>query len=300
MANSRLSHLQIVKRRRQLRRRRRLRIVRSLWQFLVVCALTAGAVWTLSLPGWVLRSPDQITVSGNDFLTAETVKTLLPIDYPRSILRVRPKRLAVALEARGPIAEAIINRQILPPGLKVHIQEQRPVALLLGKTDLQTADGSPPSPASVGLTLQPTGLLDETGTLIPIESYTTVSQDLELPTLKLIGMRQHHRRLWSSLYDQIKRSPIEVTEVDLRNPANIILLSSLGPVHIGTYEAERFRHQLKTLDQMRNLSQTLSASELQYIDLTSPEPFLQMLTPHGTDALPMDANHTDSDDLVLE
>ncbi|MGF1513200.1 MAG: cell division protein FtsQ/DivIB [Elainellaceae cyanobacterium] len=272
------SHLQLVKRRRRLRRERRLRILRSLWRFLVVSALTAATIWTVSLPGWVLRSPDQIAVSGNGFLAAETVQMLLPIDYPRSILQVRPKQLATALKTRGPIAEATVKRQILPPGLKVHIREQRPVALLLGRTDLKTALGNDASsaPTGGGLTLQPTGLLDETGTLIPIARYNTVSQDLELPTLKLIGMRQHYRELWASLYRRAKQSPVEITEVDLRNPANIVLKSSLGEVHIGGYEAERFVQQLKTLDQMRNLPQTIPLSELQYIDLTSSSPFLQM------------------------
>ena len=284
------SPLQIVKRRRQLRRRRRHRILRSLWQLLLVSALTAGIVWTIALPGWVIRSPDQIAVSGNDFLSEETVQSLLPIDYPQSVLRVKPQQLAVALQSTGPVATASIKRHILPPGLAVHIQEQRPVALLLGPTDLevlsaQKTPSSSPSPGerspenlSFQLSgLQPTGLLDEKGALIPIESYNTVSQDLALPDLTLLGMRQRYRPLWSSLYAQIKQSPVGINEVDLRNPSNILLQSDLGAIHIGGYDADRFLQQLKTLDRMRNLSREMPLDDLRYIDLTTAQPVLQML-----------------------
>ncbi|MGB3615167.1 MAG: FtsQ-type POTRA domain-containing protein [Elainellaceae cyanobacterium] len=286
MVRLKSSNLQIVKRRRQLRRRRRWRILRSLWQFLVVSAFTVGIVWTISLPGWVIRSPEQIVVSGNDFLSEETVQSLLPIDYPQSVLWVRPQRLAVALQSTGPIATASIKRHILPPGLRVHIQEQRPVALLMGPTDLEVASAQPlaPSPerspeiSSFQLTgLQPSGLLDEKGALIPIASYNTVRQDLALPDLKLIGMRQRYRSLWSSLYAQVERSPVGISEVDLRNPGNVVLRSDLGSIHIGGYDADRFAQQLKTLDRMRNLAQELPLDDLRYIDLTTSQPVLQML-----------------------
>ncbi len=300
MARLRSSPLQLIKRRRQLRRRRRWRIVRSLWRFLVVSAMTVGVIWTISLPGWVLRSPKQIVVSGNDFLSTETVQTLLPIEYPRSILRVKPKPLAVALKSKGPIAEVTVNRQILPPSLKVHIREQRPVALLLGKTDLQTAATAASPSNSVGLTLQPTGLLDEAGRLIPIERYNTVRRDINLPQLKLIGMGQRYRDLWSSLYVQIRQSPVEITEVDLRNPANITIDSSLGLVHIGSYTPERFAEQLKTLDRMRDLPETLPLSEVDYIDLTTLEPFLQMTNGGGLEADELEAAELELEGSDLE
>ena len=276
----RSSNLQIIKRRRQLQRRRRWRIVRSLWRFVLVCALTAGVVWTLSLPGWVIRSPEQITVTGNAFLSEETVQSLLPIDYPQSVLWVKPQQLAAALQASGPIATVSIKRRISPPGLRVHITEQRPVALLLGPTDLEVAAAptiEPTAPRPLLGGLQPTGLLDENGALIPIASYNTVRQDIALPNLKLIGMRQQYRALWAALYTQVRRSPVAIYEIDLRNPSNIVLESSLGAVHIGSYEAERFSLQLRTLDRMRNLSAEIALGDLQHIDLTTPEqPMLQM------------------------
>jgi cell division protein FtsQ len=74
----------------------------------------------------------------------------------------------------------------------------------------------------------------------------------------------------------VSRSPVKVTEIDCQDPANIILKTELGIVHLGSYSPQ-LATQLKVLDQMRRLSTQVNSSQIAYIDLKNPEtPSVQM------------------------
>ncbi|MGJ3246582.1 MAG: cell division protein FtsQ/DivIB [Elainellaceae cyanobacterium] len=275
-----ISRSEIIERRQRLRRQRRWKVVQSIWRLLIVTSMTAALIWIITLPGWIIRSSEQIEIGGNEFLSAKTVQSLLPIDYPISIIQVRPQVITDQLKARGPIAEVIVNRQLFPPSLKVTIQEHYPVAILIGGNYGQAVSPSSanqPSSPAIGLRrLEPTGLIDERGALIPLENYTELNQSLELPDLKIIGMRNQYREQWKTLYRQVSQSPVEVFEVDWQDPSNLILDTDLGTVYMGPYESAKFDEQLKVLDQMRYLTQEINPELVSYIDLKVPDtPLIQ-------------------------
>ncbi|MGJ3254177.1 MAG: cell division protein FtsQ/DivIB [Elainellaceae cyanobacterium] len=275
-----ISRSEIIERRRKLRRQRRWKIVQSVWRLLIVTSVTAALIWVITLPGWIISSSEQVEIGGNEFLSTETVQSLLPIDYPISIIQVRPQVIATQLKARGPIAEVIVNRQLFPPSLAIMIQERYPVAILIGgnygKAASPNFSNQSSSPTIALRRLEPTGLIDKNGALIPLENYTELDPSLELPDLKVIGMRNQYREQWKTLYRQVSQSPVEVFEVDWQDPSNLILDTDLGTVYMGPYEPAKFDEQLKVLDQMRYLTQEVNPELISYIDLKVPDtPLIQ-------------------------
>lgn len=266
-----VSQSELAQRRQKLRQRRRVRFLQAGWRVLAVCGLTAGVVWAATLPTWVIRRPEQVQIEGNHLIPMRTLRSLLPIPYPQSLFRVEPQVIARELQARAPIADVIVSRQLFPPGLVVQVTERLPVAIAL------MTEGNP---SATTKTAPANGLLDENGMLIPLESYTALDQSLKLPSLKVIGKPATYRLFWSKLYRELTQGPpVNVSEIDLRNPSNMILKTDLGLVHLGPYSV-RFSSQLQTLDRMRKLSTHSSFSQITYIDLRNPEaPAIQMTKP---------------------
>ena len=263
MANiASVSQNELTSRRKQLRRARRIKSFQSLWRTLFVGGMATGLVWAITLPDWVIRSPGQIVIEGNHFLSAKVIRSLLPLSYPQSILQVQPQAIAKSLEAQGPIAKATVSRQLLPPGLTIQVKERKPVAIAKPPTNPNSKT--------------PAGLVDEQGIWMPKSSYTELEQNLELPTLKVIGQNEQYRPYWSEVYQALCRSAVQVFEIDWQNPSNLILKTDLGNVHLGPYSS-RFSEQLGILDRMRELPTQVSPSKIAYIDLKNPDfPAIQM------------------------
>jgi cell division protein FtsQ len=250
-----VSPTELNQRRQTLRRQRRVRFFQSGWRKVAVLGLAAGAVWAATLPVWTIRKPEQVAIKGNQLISAQTVRSLLPIAYPQSLLKIQPQTLADSLKAKAPIAQATVDRQLFPPSLTVSIQERVPVAVTVKNAQ---------SPSS-----QPK-LLDESGVLIPLERYTTLNQNFKAPTLRIIGKPEYYQPYWSAFYQTILHSPVKVLEVNWDDPANLTLKTELGVIQFGSYGAN-FPNQLTRLDQMRRLDNRINPSQISYIDLTNPE-----------------------------
>lgn len=251
--------------------------------------ITAGLLWVVSLPDWTVRSADQVEVEGNQFLSADTIRSLLPIRYPQFLLTLKLQALSKRLEAEAPIAEATVTRHLFPPGLTVHIQERYPVAVAYA-----TSSGSTPAAGgSLAAVNAPTALIDEKGTLIPYDRYVELNPSRNLPSLKVIGMQEQYRPQWDSLYQQISRSPVKVLEIDWSEPGDLVLRTEMGIVHFGAY-GPRFARQLLALDQMRQLPQRVPADQIAYIDLRNPDTPLLRMVQSGKLEAPADAENPDT------
>ena len=284
-----ISRTELAERRRKLRWQRRWRILQTSWQVVAMGGLTVGLIWVVTLPDWMLRDASQIEVEGNKFLSADTVRALLPIKYPQFLLTLQPKTLTQRLESQAPIAEATVSRHLFPPGLTVRIQERYPVAIVYSSL---TASSSSPrnnqprnSPPGAPTESNPVALLDERGTFIPYESYVALNRSRQLPSLKIVGMQDQYRSQWTSLYQQVSRSPVKILEIDWREPGNLILQSELGTVYCGSY-GNRFAEQIRTLDQLRQLPEKLNSQKIDFIDLRNPQSPLIKLVGSGAIELP--------------
>jgi cell division protein FtsQ len=274
-----ISRADLTARRKRLRWQRRLRAAQSAWRLMVVMGLAGGAIWAMTLPGWVIRSAAQIEIEGNEFLSADAVRSLLPIIYPKSLWELESNSMARQVEAKGPIAKAVVTRHLFPPSLTVAVQERRPVAIAYPAT---AANPSQSPSAGATASNSPVGLLDTTGAWISLENYTTIDPSISLPTLKVIGIDRQYRTQWATLYHDLdayqtrSANPVKILEINWSNPANLILITELGSVHLGTYDI-RFPDQLRALTQMRQLPEKIDLAQLAYIDLTNPKtPLVQM------------------------
>ncbi len=267
-----VSPTELTQRRQKLRRQRRLRVFQAIWRNVAIIGLTGGLFWAATLPDWVIRQPEQIKIEGNRYIPTPTLRALLPIAYPQSLLRLQPQELSNVLKAKAPIAEVTVKRQVFPfpPRLTIQVKERYPVAI---------AQSGPGENLAANRNQNNIGLLDENGLWIPLESYTSLDESLKLPTLKVFGKQEQYRSDWAKLYQEIRRSPVKITEVDWRDPNNLILKTDLGIVHFGAYSPS-FANQLRTLDRMRQLPTSVNPSQIEYIDLHSPDtPYVQMLKP---------------------
>jgi cell division protein FtsQ len=78
------------------------------------------------------------------------------------------------------------------------------------------------------------------------------------------------------LYQIVSESPIEIQEIDGRDSNNLILLTKLGKIYLGSNH-NILLEQLKVLEQMGNLPSKVKIQEIDYIDLTDPaNPLIQV------------------------
>ncbi|NJL46911.1 MAG: FtsQ-type POTRA domain-containing protein [Leptolyngbyaceae cyanobacterium SM2_5_2] len=255
-----VSRDQLRSRRQSLRRRRRLHIGQSLWRFLALSGLTAAIFWGTTRPIWLIHSPAQIKITGNQLLSETALQSLMPLDYPQSLLEVQPELLAQQLRQRAPIVRAEVTRQFLPPRLNVQVQERVPVAVVLSPGAENSSDHTP---------LQ-AGLIDAEGAWMPISSFWLTEASANLPALRLRGLQPQYQRYWPQLYNTIRTSPVAIREIDWHDPSNLILHTDLGVVYLGPYTPD-LEQQLATLDQMRNLPNQLAGSKVTHIDLSNPD-----------------------------
>jgi cell division protein FtsQ len=268
---SSISSDELTQRRRQLRRQRRARFLQTSWQMISMTGITVGVIWLVTLPDWMLSDPSQVVIEGSKSLSPDVIRAMLPITYPQSVLALQPEALARQLEAEAPIADATVTRRMFPPRVIIHIQERHPIAIVYADPQ-----NSLPLPQGKFENLVAIALLDSEGTWIPYEQYVTLNSSQKLPNLKVVGIQEHNRTQWKSLYDTLSRSPIKITTIDWREPSNLILHTDLGLVHCGPFGA-RFPEQLKILDQMRKLPDSLETEKIAYIDLSNPDmPMLEL------------------------
>jgi cell division protein FtsQ len=272
-----LSQSDLAQRRKRLRRQRRVRFLQTAWRALAVFGLAGGAVWVVTLPVWLIENPEQVKIEGNHYLQTQTLRSLLPITYPQSLLRLEPQAISKELMAKAPISDVMVNRQLFPPSLTVRIKERYPVAVAFStQGDAQYLYQKTSRDRAGNLRAW---LLDESGTQIQIENYEVINRSMKLPSLKVIGDFAQYQSIWSQIYRETSRSPVKISEIDLQNPANIILQTELGTVHLGSF-GEKFPEQIKTLDRMRKLSGKVPPSEIEFINLRNPEsPTVQTTVP---------------------
>lgn len=267
-SNQFISLADLIQRRRMLQHHRHLKMLLFLWQALAVCSLLGALVWAMTRPNWILRNENQVVVEGNHLLPKQIILSLLPLDYPQWLLQISPEGVARALESQPTIADVTVARRLFPPGLIVQVHERIPVALSITKLSSDTS--TPHAKASIGF-------LDRAGVWIPLQSYPAdIRRFLKSPSLKVIGLPEYFSSYWSPLYQTVSRSPVKVTEIDCQDPANLILKTELGIVHLGPYTPQ-LTEQLQALDRMRQLSTKVSSSQIAYIDLKNPQaPLVQM------------------------
>ena len=287
---------ELQQRRRQLKTKRRNRLLQTSWRSVVVLGLAAATVWIILQPNWVIRRSQQVTIEGNRFVSTQSIRSLLPIQYPQSLLRIQSSQISDALTTKAPIAEAVVERHLFPPGLVIKVREREPVAqaiygsggkpaqsdskIVVDGDKGKTTDKPNSNPGDSGKaatdSTPPDAFLDENGMILPIKSYAELSQRIKMPDLKILGNPDVYRGQWTSFYPILRRSPVKIQSIDWQNPTNIRLNSEMGWIHLGPF-GRTFALQIRSLDKMRQLSKRVPPEQINYIDLRNPNnPMLQL------------------------
>ena len=258
-----VSSTELAGRREKLRRNRQVKIISKIWRTFAITGLAGGLLWFLIQPMWVLKSQKDITVSGNQLLSDESIQSKMRLSYPQSLWRVEPSRLSASLKQQTGITEATVTRRLFPPGLTVKVSEILPVAITQNQK-IEDTDSKNQKLVE--------GLIDINGVEVRIENYKSIPAN-KLPSLKLIGDLQQCRSFWKPLYQAVSNSSVKVMEIDCQNPNNIILKTELGFVHIGSPTSE-LAEKIKLLAKIRRLPVQENMSQIEFIDLTNPETIL--------------------------
>lgn len=254
-----VSRTRLEGRRKKLRLKRILKIIQAIWQTIAVLGLLSGLLWIALQPFWVLRTEQDIEISGNQLLSSSTIQSLLVLSYPQSLWRIEPNRLASALQQQPTIAKASVTRRLFPPGLIIQVKERVPVA----QAQIRSV------PNGNGGNKKVVGLLDENGVWMPLSKYTSLKNSVKLPTLKIIGVPEQYRPYWVQLYQAVSQSAVKVMEIDYQDPTNLILKTELGVVHLGAISSH-LSEQIKVMAMLRDLPKQVNPSQIEYIDLRNP------------------------------
>jgi cell division protein FtsQ len=272
-----ISRTILAGRRKKLRKKRQIKFIQAIWRTIAVTSLAGGLLWIAIQPIWVLKTPKDVVILGNQLLSDEEVQSLLVLSYPQSLWRIEPYRIAHSLQQQPSIAQATVSRRLFPPGLVVQLQERTPVAIAqVRREQANRKNGS----KKVIM-----GLLDANGVWIPLENFNSLDSRVKLPTLKVIGSPEQYRPYWSSFYEAMSQTSLKVTEIDWQDPTNLILKTELGLVHLGT-PSSQLPEQIKVLAQLRHLPSQLNPNEIEYIDLKNPEHLLVQMNKKNSKPIP--------------
>jgi len=234
-------------RRRHIRQKKQLQLLRRLWQFLTVSALTALLLWCSQWQEWYLRSPEQVVVLGNRYIPAPQLQAVIPVSYPQSIFQIDPQAIATHLRTVAPVEQVVVSRSVLPARLTVEIKERLPVAV-------SSRQGR-------------VGFLDKDGVWLPQTSYPST---IPIPALTVLEPSDRPIPYWTQLYSQLLNSPVPIQQVDARHLQNLILVTELGIIHCGSYRPEVFTAQLQAIANLRQLPSTIDRQIISFYDLRDP------------------------------
>ncbi|MEO0377287.1 MAG: hypothetical protein AAF329_22325, partial [Cyanobacteria bacterium P01_A01_bin.17] len=157
-----------------------------------------------------------------------------------------------------------------------------------------------------------TWILDDQGVALPAQYYPAFANAKDLPTLEMENflsplpetapvslkkiavaknakpmiLSQQKQKQWQRMYSVLQSSsviqsdsPVQLSSINWQDLANLKLKTKLGEIHLGS-DKSHFAKQLKALDEMRSLSDTIDIKQIVYIDLQNPDqPDLEMRNP---------------------
>ncbi|WP_287131135.1 cell division protein FtsQ/DivIB [Candidatus Cyanaurora vandensis] len=244
LTQAQFSKQDYVARRKLVRRQQWYQRLKNWWRYGLLLTLVGLSFWVGQSP-WELVRPEQVVVVGQRVLTSQRVRDLLALEFPLRIFEVEPGELQTLVH-REPLVLAVGVRRHWPPRLELTILERTPVAVAFEQ-------GQP-------------GVLDKDGVWLSLRHYPTLAQ----PSLRVVGYTAQLQARWQQLYPILATAAVPVRRVNFSDPANLILETGLGVVHLGHPDQLQLKEQLLTLDRLRHLPRVVARERVAFIDLRSP------------------------------
>jgi cell division protein FtsQ len=228
-----------------------------------MCSILCGSLWGICQLDWTISKPEQVRIEGNQYLRDTTIRSMLEISYPTSLMALGSEQIAAKPIERGLMVDGRVGRGLFPPHLTVRVRDLPPVARLVRDAASETQI-----------------YIDERGLELPIASYRqSVSQ--ALPTLQLQLPAQGSCPQWVQLYRVVRTSPVEIGTIDCRDPHNLSLQTEVGKVRLGAFsDLNRLIGQIQQLDRLREWQKHTLDRDVEGLDLENPDlPKLQLQQP---------------------
>jgi cell division protein FtsQ len=223
-----------------------------------------GSIWAICQIDWTISKPEQVRIEGNQYLSDTTIRSMLAISYPKSLVELGAEQLTARSIERGLAIDARVDRGLFPPHLTVQIQDLPPVARLVRDPTSESSEI----------------YIDERGLELPLASYRqSVSQSL--PTLQLRLPAQGACPQWVQLYRAVRTSPVAIGVIDCRDPQNLSLQTEIGKIRLGAIgDRARLSSQIQQLDRLRDWQKLTRDRDVDGLDLENPNfPKLQLKQP---------------------
>jgi cell division protein FtsQ len=286
----------MLDRRRQLKQQRRSQFWKATWRTSALLGFTLGLGWFFNKSEWQIQKASQVEILGNRQLSTQALETFIPFTFPTSLLRVKPAEIKAMLEHNTHADQVSVYRQLFPPRIVVQLQERPPVALTTCRNCLLVTENNSASVPPITLGPSDLWLIDDRGIPLPYESYPKLGQTRKAPELTvtsylkplnsqraktvslkniagqptLVGLDPNIQKEWQALFQPLRSNPVKIQDISWQNPGNLSLKTELGLVQIGPLSS-KLSAQLKALDQMRALPQTVDATKIKLINLENPK-----------------------------
>lgn len=244
-----------AERRRQLRQQRRHDRLINLWRVVVFSALAAGLGYGLLRQGWMLRSAAQVEVSGSRVVSRDQVIQAADLRFPEPLLTLKPSALAQTLATALPVENVHVSRLMLPPRLRVELQDRTAVA----RAERLGSGGSEQ------------GFVDRLG------NWISVSQNMALPlrepiNLRIQGWNERHRAVLALVLAQRQQFGTSLRLIRF-DPSGSLWLETaeLGPLRLGPPDERLGRRLAVAAHLSRSLPAQLRGQRPQLVDLSDPE-----------------------------
>lgn len=222
----------------------------ALWRSCFVTCCAVSLCLGATLPYGQIKQQSQIQISGEKLVSKDTIHTALEFSYPQLIWTVNGVSLTQEIESIPSIATARVNKQIIPPRLKISLQERTPVALAIFQDKV--------------------GFLDLHGQWIEQKFYANLDNHFALPELKALNYQPRYQKSWSKIYQLISLYPeLKVNTVEWNQSSSLFLHSKIGKVFLGS-DLSRLNEQFKIMLKLQNLSTHVDRSQIDYLDLSNP------------------------------
>lgn len=107
------------------KKERRWRDFIAVVRFLMILSLTGGVFWFITLPNWVIKNSQQIDIEGNNLLSDDEVRSLIPLQYPQSLLKLSTQELGKNLQTLAPVNNVVIQKELFPPSFKNFFRREK-------------------------------------------------------------------------------------------------------------------------------------------------------------------------------
>jgi cell division protein FtsQ len=241
------------------------------WRFLVYSALAAGVGYGLIRQGWMLRNAAQVEVSGSALVSREQVIEAANIRFPQPLLGLQPKELSRNLSDSLPVELVRVSRLMMPPRLRIELQDRQVVA----RAERQQA----------GSLAQ--GFVDQRGAWISERQTRGLARPGD-SSLKVLGWSERHRATIARLLEVREDFQGGLREIRFDPEGNLwVTTGNLGAVRLGLEDGQLDRRLLALLHLNKDLPKKLGSQRPGSVDLTDPDqPELSV----GSTPAPADAN----------